>query len=243
MNESQSKRNILVQQFPAKLSGKNDEDLLKLLCHARVHPGNTTLVDVGLPTESLTFVRHGYSVHGFEPRESAFNEVSRKITLLELDHLIILHNVALGNHSGQSELWLAMDSSSLLESAIRIGPEKGKFKISGGKIIRTRIERLDTYVRDAAGMKLDTQGTEPELLMGAEYLLTNKTNAPKVILMEYCSRLRPFESLEGGPHLLRALGYTCYVRNREPFALDKNTTFCGDLIFLQSPFARRQQCN
>eukprot|EP00978_Attheya_sp_CCMP212_P008380 scaffold19730_cov40-Attheya_sp.AAC.2 len=57
------------------------------------------------------------------------------------------------------------------------------------------LHQLDTYVTSAVGMKIDTQGVEPEIFMGAERLLTSRAGAPLVIFMEHCSRLRPIPDL------------------------------------------------
>jgi hypothetical protein len=63
-------------------------------------------------------------------------------------------------------------------------------------------------------MKIDTQGVEPEIFMGSRQLLTSSSTSssspsPFVIVTEYCTRLRVYEELSIGPHLLRGLGYTC----------------------------------
>eukprot|EP00568_Trieres_chinensis_P005172 CAMPEP_0183300522 /NCGR_PEP_ID=MMETSP0160_2-20130417/6927_1 /TAXON_ID=2839 ORGANISM="Odontella Sinensis, Strain Grunow 1884" /NCGR_SAMPLE_ID=MMETSP0160_2 /ASSEMBLY_ACC=CAM_ASM_000250 /LENGTH=322 /DNA_ID=CAMNT_0025462961 /DNA_START=48 /DNA_END=1016 /DNA_ORIENTATION=+ len=230
---------LLIHPFPFGLKAtskkrRNDLIILEILHHLGIGSNGTnelTIIDIGLPSESLTFAREGFHVEAFEARKEGFQQIASKIVDQDLSGLINLHNVALSNQTGKMEIFDADDSSSLLESAITGGPEKAKLAKTGGRKEEVQLELLDNFVTSAVAMKIDTQGVEPEIFMGSEKLLRSRSRGPMLILMEYCNRLRPLEELVRGVHLLHGLGFTCHLLGiQDSFELMKNTKFCGDFI-------------
>eukprot|EP00978_Attheya_sp_CCMP212_P008379 scaffold19730_cov40-Attheya_sp.AAC.1 len=88
--------------------------------------GHHTIIDIGLPKESLIFAANGYSTQSFEARKSAYGEVKQLVKERGLGHLIHLHHAALSNMTGTTQIYDADDSSLLLESAIQHKAEKKK---------------------------------------------------------------------------------------------------------------------
>jgi len=215
---------IQIQKFPYPISESNDVGLMQLLCYAGGFKEKNAFIDIGLPTESLHFAAHGHTSEAFEARKEGYDSVKKLIEENGLQDQINLHNMALSNSTGTIKIYEARDSSSLLKSAVDVGPELQKRHEEGMKETMVNTAPLDTFVSEADAMKIDTQGVEPEIFMGAQKVLNS--GLPFPILMEYCSRLRSFQDLSVGVHILRGLGYQCYTN--KAFILDQSADFCGD---------------
>ena len=234
---------FMVGPMPFPVNRKDHtEAILQILRYLGVVPApTTTIIDIGLPMESLKFARNGYHVQAFEARLSGYNQVKRKIEEAHLDHLITLHQTALSNCSNQTaEIYDANDSSSLLESAVNKSrtPEVKKFERTGRRKEKVTLNRLDSFVTDAVAMKIDTQGAEREIFMGSPQLLRdNPKTGPFVIFTEFCFRFRPHNELMEGLHLLRGLGYTCYFyqSGRTDVDMLQFFNYCGDFMCIRSP--------
>lgn len=215
---------VEIKKFPYDIDQKNDVALVQLLCYAGGAHTKSTFIDIGLPTESLYFAGAGHRSEAFEARPDGYQSVKEAIENAGLQDLINLHQVALSNYSGETKIFEARDSSSIIETAVDVGPELNKRVEEGMRKTVVNVARLDDYVKEADAMKIDTQGAEPEIFMGARNVLMS--GLPFPVLMEYCARLRNFDELSVGLHILRGLGYQCYARNA--LILDRESQFCGD---------------
>ncbi|KAL7559645.1 hypothetical protein ACA910_006244 [Epithemia clementina (nom. ined.)] len=208
-------------------------------------PVPNTVIGIGLPTNLLDYAQKGFWVQGFEACKSAYNQVLEEVEHHKLQHLITIHHTALSNRSNQTmEIFDADDSSSLLKTVILGGGTKAKrhkFKSRGQKKEIVSLQKLDDFVTNAVGLKIDTQGGEPEILMGAPILLSeHPERGPFVILTEYCFYMLPLLELQLGLCLLHGLGYSCYylthTADQKPQpALETLTDYCGDLLCIRSP--------
>jgi FkbM family methyltransferase len=191
----------------------------------------STIIAIGLRTESLWFARAGYHVHAFEARQEGCKLVSERLTKLipSMRSQVQLHLTALSNYAGTTDIYDANDSSSLLRGAVINGRrEKRKFT---GRVETVPVTTLDLVFRSldpklatsVVGMQVDTQGVEPEIFMGAQSILENPATRPRVIVTEYTSRFRKFEELSVGLHLLIGLGYTCYYDQGKESTLGEST--------------------
>jgi hypothetical protein len=252
---------LRVYELPVALAGvadQNDVRLEHLLKLVGAGPStNRTVIDIGLPTESITFATSGYLVQAFEARVRGYAEVSERLQALEapIRRRIQLHHAALSNFTGTTDLFDAEDSSSLLRGAVEnFSAEKVKFERTGGRVETVPVTTLDHHFRslaasrddDAApalaasvvGIKVDTQGAEPEIFMGAESILSDPATRPRAIVMEYCARLRPFDDLSAGLHLLIGLGYSCYYEGGHgggSMVITAQSGFCGDFYCTHRP--------
>eukprot|EP00890_Picochlorum_soloecismus_P003792 jgi/Picsp_1/4413/NSC_06635-R1_protein len=215
---------IQKKQFPYNISARNDVGLLQLLCYSGALRPSSTLIDIGLPYESIYFAKMGHFAEAFEARKEGYESVKATIEKNGLKDAINLHHTALSNFTGKIRIYEAQDSSSILESAVDVGPELKKRTEEGMRESMVTVSPLDAYLDLADAMKIDTQGVEPEIFMGARKVF--QSGRPFPIIMEYCGRLRKFEELEIGIHILRGLGYQCYGKNQ--FNLTESNNFCGD---------------
>jgi hypothetical protein len=257
--------------------GANGFRLLQLLrllgadpsAHPDASPG--TIVAIGLPAESAFFAEAGYRVQAFEARKKACGLISKQLgerLPAEARRRVQLHRLALSNYTGTTEIFDAADSSSLLRSAVEDQElERKKFVQKGRRLEVVPVTTLDEHFRSLAasglagaadsdrvlatsvvGMQIDTQGVEPEILMGAQSILGNPSTRPRVVVVEYCTRFRPFDELSIGVHLLIGLGYTCYYDRKQikgdiqgtELVMTPETAFAGDFYCTIEPLDSAQ---
>ncbi|KAG7345238.1 FkbM family methyltransferase [Nitzschia inconspicua] len=258
VQKSLSKGPLKIPLMPFELSVRNDEAIIQVLQHFKVDPQkglypnthyeNLTIIDIGLPTESVLFAKEGYSVEAFEARTKGIQQIERVFAALpnDIQQRIHLHHSALSNVSDTTmQMYDANDSSSLLESAIQSVQEKSKFESSGQRMETVGVNELDRFIAPSmniVAVKIDTQGVEPEIFMGSQKLFSQRSSLqspPIVIVTEYCTTLRSYEELRVGPHLLSGLGYTCYIRKNSPpfteLVLDSALVYCGDFVCIHHP--------
>ena len=221
---------ILIKPFPYNISSRNDVGLLQLLCYTGSYKIPSKIIDIGLPGESIYFAEKGHQSVAFEAREEGFKSIKAAIESKGLSDRIKLHHTALSNFTGHMKIYDARDSSSLFKSAVDVGPELKKRSEEGMRETDVHVSTLDAYIDSADAMKIDTQGAEPEIFMGAEKVFTS--GMPFPLIMEYCTRLRDFPELEIGLHILRGLGYQCYAR--QDLTISKDSSFCGDFYCAKS---------
>jgi FkbM family methyltransferase len=140
--------------------------------------GVTLLLDVG--SHSGQYARliraAGYrgKIVSFEPLSGPFSEL---LNSARVDPLWECHRVALGNEEGQRELHVSRTSAS--SSFLRMGDEHLR-AAPGSAYLGTEnvaVTRLDTIARDVVSpnattfLKIDVQGYEMEVLLGATRLL------------------------------------------------------------------------
>lgn len=257
LQSSLKKGPLTIPLMPAPLQNiplENDKAIVKILKHYKLTPSsdpkhnNLTIIDIGLPSESILFATQGYTVEAFEARTEGIKRVQNGYSQhpLHVQERIHLHHTALSNVSNTTlQIYDANDSSSLLESAVQSKKEKPKFEQYGQRMETVQVEQLDSFLTTptttvVVAIKIDTQGVEGEIFMGSQQLLSPSKQhpPPKVIVTEYCTRLRPYLELRVGIHLLDGLGYTCYLRPTaafpQPLVLDETMDYCGDFVCLHS---------
>jgi FkbM family methyltransferase len=234
-------------------SSSNDQRLLELLklmgiggpsTNPSAPPG--TIIDIGLPHESITFAKAGFETQSFEARQEGYNTILSALSQedVSVQSRVHLHHTALSNYTGTTEIFDAEDSSSLVKGAVVNGdPEKVKFLRQGERVETVTVTTLDNHFRSlisstsVVGIKIDTQGVEPEIFLGAQSILGNSATRPRAIVTEYCSRFRPFEELSVGMHLLIGLGYACYYadESEEEIVVTAESGFCSDFYCTHEP--------
>lgn len=211
---------------------------------------NLTIIDVGLPVESFVFAQHGYQTESFEARAKGMERVMKGYQMHppKVQKRIHLHQTALSNVSHTTmEMFDAGVSSSLLESAVQSKQESAKFEANGRRKETVQVEKLDDFIdasKKVVAIKVDTQGTEGEILMGCQQILASQRRQPPlVILVKYSTRLRPYPELRTGIHLLDGLGYLCYVwptdKVKDTLVLDENLKFAGDFICIHDQATKK----
>lgn len=229
MARSESKGPIYILPLPFEARKTPAEAVLDLLCLSGAPAGfQAIIVDVGLPEEAQLFKKFGHKVVGFEARKT---QAERLRTQFREDSNVKIVHSALSNYSGDTVLFDAKDSASLLQTAVagRLNsPESRKWQGTGRLEETVPVNTLDQFVHECDALKVDVQGSEPEVLMGAHDVFCHSSRSP-VVYMEYCTRLREKNELMIGLHLLRGLGYNCYWSKPDFEYVTESFNFCGDL--------------
>ena len=102
-------------------------------------------------------------IHCFEPVKKTFDVLQKELGKFTN---IAFHNLALGNNNGQEKIYLYRSSarSSLIQSNTMIGSELIEVTTVERFCRENNIEKIDI-------LKIDTQGSELEVLKGAEHML------------------------------------------------------------------------
>ena len=168
----------------------------------------TLLIDVGAAWSGEAIVGHkmGFQVAAFEARESEYTNIVRATR--RFPGVDVVH-AAVTDKAGPVELHMSADSSSLLDSAVHGGAERGKTKLEHNRVVTVQGVVLDEYVAMHDGrvafLMLDVQGVEYNVLKGA--INTLKEQKP-VVMFEYDKRLGGW-SADKVLCLLQSLGYEC----------------------------------
>lgn len=248
VEKSKAQGPLEITRMPFQVPGANELAILAVLKHYNVDPKNSsqklTIIDIGRPTESVDFAKSGYYTESFEARAKGVEEVQKFVSNEsdDVQHRIHLHHTALSNVSNTTlEIFDANDSSSLLESAIGGKQEKRKFARTGGRKETVPVNVMDSYLQPdhrVVAMKIDTQGVEPEIFMGSNNLFHQQSSF-MVIATEYCARMRDYDALILGPHLLNGLGFKCYLKRAQKLVLDAKSDFCGDFLCIHEERAKK----
>ena len=133
---------------------------LEMVCR-RLRPG-VTAVDVGANDGIYThgFARAGARVEAFEPQPSCL-EVLRAYERLR--PAVRVHGIALGARDGEATLVVPRRNGRPITGHARLGGTG-----SGGGEHQVRVRTLDSFqLRDVAVIKIDVEGHEGEVLLGA----------------------------------------------------------------------------
>lgn len=169
----------------------------------------TLLIDVGAAWSGEAIVGHkmGFQVAAFEARESEYKNIVRATR--RFPGVDVVH-AAVTDKAGPVEFHMSADSSSLLDSAVHGGSERGKTAMENNRVVTVQGVVLDEYVAMHDGCRvaflmLDVQGVEYNVLKGA--INTLKEQKP-VVMFEYDKRLGG-RSADKVLCLLQSLGYEC----------------------------------
>jgi FkbM family methyltransferase len=138
----------------------------------------------------------GVTVHSFEPLPSCLDRLRRNVARLPN---VVVYPLAVGDHNG--EVTMHLNSYDLSSSALRLGAVH-KRAFPGGKEIgeiQAPLNRLDSIINGVdlqtpVLLKVDVQGLEPQVIHGAEALLSQ---------VDYVVLETSFKPLYEGEHLFR----------------------------------------
>jgi FkbM family methyltransferase len=155
-------------------------------------------------------------VYAFEPMPGTFERLRRNVAMNGLAN-VRCANLAVGQFKTTSRLFYETGTAIPGEASLRREcTEAFRWASPGGEISETEVAvtTLDEFVRenDLAGVdlvKIDTEGTEPEVLRGLADTL--RRDRPDVV----CEVLKGFATEAGLDEVLRPLGYRYYVLTPE----------------------------
>lgn len=132
--------------------------------------------NIGTITEKYRYMFPGAMIYAFEPFPEVFKELGQR---LRNDKRIIPCNLALGSAQGKSALRVNASSvtNSLLESEDSAASFWGEGLMETTRTIEVEVATLDEFCRknqieSIDVLKIDTQGTENEVLRGAAGMLS-----------------------------------------------------------------------
>lgn len=179
------------------------------------HTGFVLDVGANLGSMALRFsrLRPACEVHAFEPSPDTAERLRLNLTRNGARN-VIAHNVALGSQCGTLRL-LAHDQVSTMNRLIKSGEK------ASGSCVDVEVVTLDSFLEkqgnpEVAFLKIDVEGYEGDVLLGARKLLTQRRC--KAGLIELCPAnltqvgtsveqlLDVVEGLEYGLHYLRCDG-------------------------------------
>lgn len=190
-----------------------------------------TMLDVGAAFSGESIMGHkmGFQVVAFEARETEYKQI---VAATQRFRKIEVINAAVADISGPVSFFMAIDSSSLLKSAVEGEREAPKAQSERKQKVTVQGVTLDEVAAERGikigFMKVDVQGAEYNVLRGAIHIL--RRDKP-VVNFEYTPYLVDGGSwLESSPilresprvlALMERLGYECM-----PCAADPNMAAC-----------------
>lgn len=166
------------------------------------------LLDIGAldGKNAIAFAKSGvHRVYSFEPTPAKIPRIRDNLHNAGVAQNVTLFNLALANYSGETELWVQGGALGSPQDQL------GKPKWKGGRKTTVRVDTLDNIVGLSDRVlyaKIDTQGQDPLVLLGAEALLRSRR-------LQYLA----FEVWPGGSSSglysravteLHQLGYRCH---------------------------------
>jgi len=215
------------------------EDLTKIL----ISKDNPLVFDVGANKgQSITKYKNLFNnpeIHSFEPNIDEINILKEKY---KNDKKLFLNNVAVGNEKGKLELNINAISGhssfkKLVPNTTWIKKRSSQINIDEKnyttKKINSEIITLDDYAREKSIsnidiLKIDTQGFEDKVLLGAQKLL--KENKIKLIQLELI-----FSEIYEDPLHIYDVEKILIPNNYKIFGISNNGNLARDYIY-QSDF-------
>ena len=159
------------------LHGMPERRLLEWVLETFIRP-DTVFIDAGahVGTYTWTCAQKALRTYAFECTPNTFCHLAANVALYGLTDKVDLHQVALGDHEGHQELYVRSSDGGI----------NGVKRLTAEDIptTRVRVTRLDSVdIRGPVGLiKLDVEGSEREVILGATELL--RLNKMPPILFE-----------------------------------------------------------
>jgi len=151
-----------------------------------------TFLDIGANTGSyalIPLVNKDLTCHAFEPNPKAFEVLSENVEINNLGDNVKIYNNGMWIEPMTLELKIPLDTTDSGLSTFGDSPDRFKYDKKDGKFETHSIEckTIDTFIKETKiekldAIKIDTEGSELNILKGGEKLL--KEQKP-LILLEY----------------------------------------------------------
>jgi FkbM family methyltransferase len=192
-------------------------------------------IDIGANVGSYTILASGVKraeTLSFEPSQETFQKLQRNVQINKLDDLVIAHNIGLGSETGILKFTKSLDTVNHIV--------KGADHQNGFEDIE--VKRLDDLLPEFQKptlIKIDVEGFETEVLMGAEATLINQNL--KAIIIELNGSGGRYGFDENKIHKkFMSVGFTPYIYDPLIRKLTKshhhgleNTIYIRDYSFVQ----------
>jgi FkbM family methyltransferase len=221
----------------AYFTGSWDYDILKQLL--KILMPNDVVLDIGANIGFYSIALGlqlkklgGGKLYSFEPVQPNFLRLKHQIAQNDLEQIISLFNLALGNEEGEISLYMRSDNNSSTGNAFCVGDNENKLKAN----YSSRLTKLDTFAKENGIdrcnlIKVDIEGGEFNFFGGGENFIT-KTRP--IILSEF----NPYFAEQYGYdfqdiiRLASSWRYDLYEQKRDKFVLieDNLTDFANFLM-------------
>jgi FkbM family methyltransferase len=187
-------------------SDKNEKNIFVFISELK---GDGIVLDIGANIGIMTGVLANTTnryIHAFEPLPLNYTILEKIIRKLKIQNRVTVHKIALGNYSGFCEMVLPIVHNVKMHGLSHvIDPSITEFN-TGQKATQIPIDKLDNIVNDEkiAGMKIDVENFEFEVLKGAHSILTSQKPVLYIELWDNENRRNCFS-------YLRELDYTSYA--------------------------------
>ncbi|MSQ78111.1 MAG: FkbM family methyltransferase [Flavobacteriaceae bacterium] len=212
-------------------SDRKEKDLFLFLSKIKAkHDG--VLLDIGANigvTSTIMAKNTVVPIHAFEPLPLNIRILKKVLKRMKLEDRIILHETALGNYHGTCEMVLPIvENVSMHGLSHVVDPSITEFN-TGEKTAQIPIDKLDNIFpsQKIAGIKLDVENFEHEVLKGAEQLLRAQHPIIYTELWDNENRQLCFS-------FLRGLGYTSFYNEKGKLkAFEANECVGQTFLFVQ----------
>lgn len=191
---------------------RNENDIFLFIQSLKQQNKKGVVLDIGANIGIMTGVigrSTDFKMHAFEPLPINFGVLGSIVKFLKLQKRITLYNIALGNEDGFCEMVLPLvDKVQMHGLSHVIDPSLTEFN-EGAVTHNIPIRKLDSLLKDTpvAGIKLDVENFEFNVLKGAQSILESQRPLIYIELWDNENRVNCFE-------FLRSIGYkSFYNRN------------------------------
>lgn len=212
-------------------SDKNERSIFLFINELKRRNPTGILLDIGANIGIMCGVmarNTTYFIYAFEPLPLNYTILDKVITRLEISTRVMVYKMALGNYDGTCEMVLpVVDKVKMHGLSHVLDPAITEFN-EGEKSARIPIAKLDTLLQHepVAGIKMDVENFEFEVLKGAEQLLRKQKPIIYTELWDNENRQQCFT-------FLRGLGYqSFYNQNQSLVPFEGNNCKGQTFVFI-----------
>jgi FkbM family methyltransferase len=179
-----------------------------MLLVARLMRGNSNLIDVGANIGSYSVIAASSyaesAIVAFEPSSQAFSLLSKNIANNNLEKQVTIHNLAVGDTNST----VSISKRRGAENQI-INSKNNNTQWAVEKVPQITLDSCIKHVSKFSVLKIDVEGYEHAVLLGANKLLRNENM--QIVILETCGHSVHFEKNEDIIFkLLNNYGFTPY---------------------------------
>lgn len=211
-------------EWQVLLYGCYEKELVQRLIRLTKNRPRRVAVDIGANSGqySLILSRYFERVYSFEPVRKFYEKLQANVQLNGITN-IITHNFALGAREDEIKMAI-LENHGLAQTA---SWDRGKYDFKDPfhwEPASARQVRLDDILQPADKIdfiKIDTDGSEAEILEGAVNTLKNSRPLLQIELIDYAKYWLGEKSLNDIARFLKNLGYELYDKNGHRCRHDK----------------------
>jgi FkbM family methyltransferase len=178
---------------------------------AGVSPGLTLDIGAFNGGDAIAYAAAGHRVHSFEPVPNKAEAITKLFAANVNAQRLTMNQVALANNSGEIQFTVNPGVGSLLDGI----QTSNQAAIPGSKLVSVRVstldnelEKLEPNTEEIVFMKIDAQGHDGEVILGAKKLLAKHRIAR--LAFEVTPALSSVATYVEAFTFLHNVGYKCF---------------------------------